>query len=78
MPPVPDAPHSAPLSGAELLVLRLLARGYSPDQIAPFLGADVGAVRDAERRACAALGVHSADEAVAATRQRGLIVWPAG
>jgi DNA-binding NarL/FixJ family response regulator len=62
------------LTGRELLVLQLLARGYSRQQFAAVAGVPVAAVAEAERSACAALGVATVEEAVERARRRRLIL----
>ncbi len=74
-PLAPLAPPAAvPLTGPELLALQLLARGYSPRQIALLTGTDGPAVWDALAGAAGALAAPSAPEAVAVARRYGLIV----
>jgi DNA-binding NarL/FixJ family response regulator len=66
------------LTGRELLVLQLLARGYSREQVAALTGVPVAvavaAVAEAERSACAALGAATVEEAVERARRRRLIL----
>ena len=62
------------LTGRELLVLQLLARGYTPGQIALFTGSDDRAVSDALAGAVWALDAADAIQAVVVARSRGLIL----
>ena len=62
------------LTGREMLVLQLLARRYSRDQIVALTGRLVAAVQDVEQSACAALGVAAVEEAVELARHRRLII----
>ena len=71
-PPTPSA--NAQLSGGELLVLQLLARGYAREQVAALLAIAAPAVEAVERSGCAALGVATVEEAVELARGRRLIV----
>jgi DNA-binding NarL/FixJ family response regulator len=68
------APAAGPLTGRELLVLQLVAVGYSRAQIAAAAGVPVAAVEQAERSARAALGAATAEEAVERARRRRLIL----
>ena len=61
------------LTGRELLVVQLLARGYSSGQIATLLHVTASVVEAHERAARAALGAATAADALDATRRRGLI-----
>jgi DNA-binding CsgD family transcriptional regulator len=61
------------LTGRELLVLQLLGRRYSREQIAAITG-EPAAVREAERSACKALGAAVVEEAVELARRRRLIL----
>ena len=62
------------LTGRELLVLQLQARGYTPGQIAVLTEATVPDVLAALEAASAALGVRDWRAAVGEARRRGLIV----
>jgi DNA-binding NarL/FixJ family response regulator len=62
------------LTGRELLVLQLLARGYTRDQIAALLAVPSGEVERSGLAAHHAFGVASAAETVLAALRRGLIV----
>ena len=64
---------AALLTGRELLVLQLLARGYSPRQVALLTSTDARAVSDALAGAVRALRASDVAEAVAVARERGLI-----
>ncbi len=69
-----DAAATDRLTGQELLVLQLLARGYSDAQIAALLASTRGQVEALVTSAAEQLGVTTRYEAVAAAVQRGLIV----
>ena len=62
------------LSGRELLILQLRARGYPREQIAALLQTPTAALAQVEWSAHVALGVATVEEAVELARQRGLIV----
>ncbi len=62
------------LQPCELLVLQLLARGYSRAQVAALLGLPAALIGEIERSACAALGVATLEEAVELARRCRLIV----
>jgi ATP/maltotriose-dependent transcriptional regulator MalT len=62
------------LSGRELVVLHLLAVGYSREQITGLLWVPAAALELLERSARAALGVATAEEAVELARRRRLII----
>ncbi len=68
----PDAPRS--LSGRELLVLQLLALGYSRPQVAEPASLSLAVLEATERSACAALGAATVEEAVELARHHGLNV----
>jgi DNA-binding NarL/FixJ family response regulator len=61
------------LTGRELLVLQLVARGYSREQVADLIDGDEGDVMDALACAVWALGAADATEAIAVGRARNLI-----
>ncbi len=65
---------TGPLSGRELLMLQLRARGYPREQIAALLQTPTAALAEVERSACAALGVADVEEAVELARQCRLII----
>ena len=69
-----DAAAAERLTGQELLVLQLLARGYSDAQIATVLAATPEHVEFLVSSAAQQLGVTTRYEAVASAVQRGLIV----
>ena len=74
---LPLEPHdgtAALLSGRELLVLQLLALGYSRAQIRELAWVRATALEVVERSACTVLGVATTDEAVELARRRGLIL----
>ncbi len=73
-PPEPRDGAAALLSGRQLLVLQLLARGYTPGQIAALAGLAVPDVLAALEATYAALGAHDWCGAVAEERRRALIV----
>jgi DNA-binding NarL/FixJ family response regulator len=64
----------APLSGQQLLVLQLLARGYSLAQIGVLSGCAPHTLLRGLVAAMRALGARSQQEAVVLAGQRGLIV----
>ena len=64
---------AAPLTGRELLVLQLLALGYSRPQVAEPASLSLAVLEAAERSACAALGAATLEEAVELARHRRLI-----
>jgi DNA-binding NarL/FixJ family response regulator len=61
------------LSPQQLLVLQLLARGYSREQIAEVLGVAEREVSHCGLRAAGALGVSTVGEAVVSAQRRSLI-----
>lgn len=61
------------LTTRELLVLQLLARGYTKAQIARILRTDTGEVERCESAIQQRLNVHHVNVAVAFAIQRGLI-----
>ena len=77
----PDTPHTQPLPGAqepltgrELLLLQLLARGYSLAQCARLAGATgTGALADV-KRAAPKLGVHDTAAAVSEAHRLWLVL----
>ncbi|HEV2124735.1 MAG TPA: helix-turn-helix transcriptional regulator, partial [Chloroflexota bacterium] len=69
-----DAGATDRLTGQELLVLQLLARGYSDTQIAALLASTPGQVDALVSVAAEQLGVTSRYEVVASAMQHGLIV----
>ena len=69
----PDAAAHARLSADELLSLQLLARGYSPDQIAALRGVHPVHILNELGRAVAALRATNVHTAAVAARERGLI-----
>jgi hypothetical protein len=74
-PARPFAPFPAParLSGAHLLALQLLARGYSEEQLGDLTDRRPEAVRALVVEAAAVLDATDTRGAVTAARQRGLI-----
>jgi DNA-binding NarL/FixJ family response regulator len=62
------------LAAFELLVLQLLAVGYTEAQIAQLASKMVEEVNNAEVSACAALGASNVVRAIAAARAKNLIV----
>ena len=68
-----DGGVGALLTEHQLLELQLLARGYTPGQIAALAGVAVPDVLTTLDAAYAALGVRDWREAVAAARRRGLV-----
>ena len=67
-------PSLAQLSGRELLVLQLFARGYARGKVAVLLAMVASELEEVERSACAALGVATVEEAVELARHRRLIL----
>ncbi|CAA9223048.1 MAG: hypothetical protein AVDCRST_MAG77-577 [uncultured Chloroflexi bacterium] len=72
LPREPRGGAPALLTSRELLVLLLLARRYSREQVADMLGGEA-AVADALASAVRALGATDVAEAIAIARERGLI-----
>ena len=68
------SPIAAVLTGRELLVLQLRARGYTPGQIALLTCGDDRAVADALTGAVWALDAADVAQAVVIARGRGLIL----
>ena len=62
------------LSSRELLMLRLLALGYSRPQVTEPASLSLAALAAVERSACAALGAATVEEAVELARRRRLIL----
>ena len=70
----PTPPRAKPhLTPRQRQVLRLLARGYSTDQMADELHLAISTVRNHVRRMLRALGAHSRIEAVAIARRDDLL-----
>ena len=67
-------PAVAVLTGRELLSLQLLARGYTPGQVALLTGTDDRAVSDALAGAVSALNANDVTHAVAIARHQKLIL----
>ncbi len=76
-PSVPLTPPTlsavALLSGRELLVLQLLARGYAREQVAALLAIAAPEVEEVEHSACVALGVATVEEAIELARRRVIL-----
>jgi DNA-binding NarL/FixJ family response regulator len=64
----------APLSPRSLLVLQLLARGYSREQVARLLAVPAAAIEETEWSVSALLGASTVDEAIRRARRRRLIL----
>jgi DNA-binding CsgD family transcriptional regulator len=62
------------LSGRELVVLQLLSRGYTTDQVAALRDEDAGDALTDLHGALVSLGVATVTEAIAHARARGLIL----
>jgi pimeloyl-ACP methyl ester carboxylesterase/DNA-binding CsgD family transcriptional regulator len=69
----PPAPAVEPLTGRELDVLRLIAAGYTNQQIADELVLTLGTVKTYSSHIYGKLGVTSRTEAVSAARKQGLV-----
>ena len=70
--PTPESP----LTGRELQILQLLAKGFSQDRIATELFISSKTVGTHIQRTLSKLGVHSRTEAVALAYQQGLVREP--
>jgi DNA-binding NarL/FixJ family response regulator len=68
------SPAAGLLTGRELVVLQLLAVGYSRDRIRELLWMPEAALEAVERSACRTLGVATAEEAVERARRRRLVL----
>lgn len=68
----PRGPRGA-LSGRDLLILQLLARGYTGDQLARLYGADALELLWDSQRVLTVLGAPTVRDGVAEARRLGLI-----
>ena len=70
---VPDGPETGPLAPEETAILRLLAWGYSPDEIAARLGVSRGDADASRARLAEKLGVRTRAELVRVALRRDLM-----